>query len=61
MIQLSEPDLTAAIESTILDSLLPLFITGAGGDEGIARATIRDQIASYQPSSVPELLKIGRI
>ena len=61
MIQLSEPDLNAAIESTILETLLPLFITGAGGDEEIARATIRDQIASYQPASVPELLKIGRI
>ncbi len=62
MIQrLLEPEVAEAIETRILDTLLPYFLNGAGGDEDTARATIRDQIASYHPETMPELLKVGRI
>jgi len=59
------PDPAAAtsnvVEETVIDHLLPLFINAAGGDDDLARAMIRDQIASYEPRSATDLLRIGRI
>jgi hypothetical protein len=62
MIQFPEEPVGAnAIEARIVEVLLPFFLSGAGGDEDVARAAIHDQIATYKPTSAPEILKVGRI
>ena len=50
-----------AIAARIIEALLPLFLNGAVGDEDRARTTIGEQIATYRPASVPEIVKAGRI
>jgi hypothetical protein len=51
----------SAVEETVVNRLLPLFINAAGGDDDLARAMIRDQIATYEPSTAADVLRIGRI
>lgn len=60
-IQPIDPRPVAVAMETIVNALIPLFIDPAGGDEGLARAMICDQIDLYKPQSVPDLLRIGRI
>jgi hypothetical protein len=52
---------STVVEDTVVNLLLPLFIDTAGGDHDLARAMIRDQIASYEPRSAADVLRIGRI
>ena len=44
---------------TILGVTLPFFIVGAGGNEDIARASVRELIDAYEASTPTELELVG--
>ena len=57
---IAEP-LTDCIRATILGFMLPFFLAGAGGNQQIATAAIRELINSYNASTPTELDLVGRI
>ena len=60
---LPEPMPTAVdvIFENILDFLLPFFLAAAGGEAGLARATIQELAEAYNATTVTELDLVGRI
>ncbi|MDR3534314.1 MAG: hypothetical protein P4L90_27600 [Rhodopila sp.] len=52
---------TECIFSTIVGFMLPFFLAGAGGDEGVAKAAIRELIDAYNASTPTELDLAGRV
>ncbi len=54
-------DAMTTVTNTMIDHLLPQFVTSAGGDEAVARTLIKGQIAPYCPAPIPKPLRVGRI
>jgi hypothetical protein len=52
---------TDCIFATLLGFMLPFFLAGAGGDQAIATAAIRELIDAYNAGSATELDLVGRI
>jgi hypothetical protein len=52
---------TGCIFATLLSFMLPFFLAGAGGDQLIATAAIRELIDAYNAGTATELDLVGRI